>query len=66
MGYWLFGFSGALGGLAILTKTELLLVILGGIYVLEALSVILQVLYLNYTKGRRLFFNWHPSITILN
>ena len=47
--------GGALGGLAILTKTELLLVILGGIYVLEALSVILQVLYFKYTKGRRLF-----------
>jgi len=46
--------GGAIGILSILTRTELLLPILGGVYVLEALSVILQVLYFRLT-GRRLF-----------
>jgi phospho-N-acetylmuramoyl-pentapeptide-transferase len=44
----------ALGTLAILTKKEVLLVIVGGVFVLEALSVILQVLYFKMT-GRRIF-----------
>ncbi len=35
--------GGALAGLAIMTQTELLLVIIGGIFVLEALSVLIQV-----------------------
>ncbi|MGI6587542.1 MAG: phospho-N-acetylmuramoyl-pentapeptide-transferase [Peptococcia bacterium] len=47
--------GGAVGALAILTKTELLLLILGGVYVVEALSVILQVLYFKITGGNRLF-----------
>ena len=47
--------GGAVGALAVLTKTELLLVILGGVYVLETLSVIMQVLYFKATKGNRLF-----------
>ncbi|MEN3027062.1 MAG: phospho-N-acetylmuramoyl-pentapeptide-transferase [Chlorobiota bacterium] len=52
--------GGALGALAVLLKKELLLPILGGIFVAEALSVILQVAYFKYTKwrygeGRRLF-----------
>ena len=47
------GLGGALAAAAILTKTELSLVIIGGIYVLEALSVILQVLSFQLT-GRRL------------
>jgi phospho-N-acetylmuramoyl-pentapeptide-transferase len=37
------GLGGALGAVAILTKKEFLLVIVGGIFVMEALSVILQV-----------------------
>lgn len=45
----------ALGTAAILSKTSLVLFILGGLYVLETLSVILQVLYFKATKGRRLF-----------
>ena len=45
----------ALGTAAILSKTSLVLFILGGLYVLETLSVILQVLYCKATKGRRLF-----------
>ncbi|WP_018156280.1 phospho-N-acetylmuramoyl-pentapeptide-transferase [Demetria terragena] len=35
--------GGALAGLAILTRTELLLVVIGGLFVLETMSVILQV-----------------------
>ena len=34
--------GGAFAGMAILTKTELLLVVIGGIFVMEALSVIIK------------------------
>ena len=37
------GLGGAIAGLAVMTKTEELLVLLGGIFVVEALSVIIQV-----------------------
>jgi phospho-N-acetylmuramoyl-pentapeptide-transferase len=37
------GLGGAIGALAVMTQTELLLVILGGIFVIEALSVAVQV-----------------------
>jgi phospho-N-acetylmuramoyl-pentapeptide-transferase len=37
------GLGGAIAGLAVLTKTEVLLVIIGGIFVIEALSVAIQV-----------------------
>lgn len=47
--------GGAVGALAILTKTELLLLILGGVYVAETFSVILQVLYFKITGGKRIF-----------
>ncbi len=52
--------GGALAGLAITTRTELLMVILGGLFVLETLSVILQVSFFKITKrgggtGKRLF-----------
>mgnify|MGYP001333237997 FL=1 len=40
----------ALGTLAILLKKELLLLIIGGVFVWEALSVIIQVSYFRYTK----------------
>ena len=36
--------GGALAAMAILTKTELLLILAGGLYVIEALSVIIQVI----------------------
>ena len=42
----------ALGTLAILLKKELLLLIIGGVFVAETISVILQVLYYKYTKKR--------------
>ncbi len=47
--------GGGIAALALLTKTELLLVIIGGVYVAEALSVIIQVLYFRYTHGKRFF-----------
>jgi phospho-N-acetylmuramoyl-pentapeptide-transferase len=37
------GLGGAIGALAVMTQTEVLLIIIGGIFVLEALSVALQV-----------------------
>jgi phospho-N-acetylmuramoyl-pentapeptide-transferase len=45
----------ALGIVAILIKQELLLPIVGGVFVLEALSVVLQVGYFKATGGKRLF-----------
>ncbi|MFP4456166.1 MAG: phospho-N-acetylmuramoyl-pentapeptide-transferase [Clostridia bacterium] len=49
----------ALGGVlisyALLTKTEIILVIIGAVYVIEALSVIIQVLYFKKTGGKRVF-----------
>ena len=49
-----------LGCLAILLKREILLILIGGVFVIESLSVIIQVLYFRYTKrkygkGIRLF-----------
>lgn len=40
---------------SILLKTELLLLVFGFVYILETLSVILQVSYFKITKGKRLF-----------
>ncbi len=37
------GLGGAIAGLAVMTRTEILLVLLGGIFVIEALSVLIQV-----------------------
>ena len=45
----------AIGTMAVLTKQELLLVIIGGLFVVEALSVICQVYYFKATKGKRIF-----------
>jgi phospho-N-acetylmuramoyl-pentapeptide-transferase len=46
--------GGALAGFAVLTKTEVLLVFIGGIYLVEALSVIVQVVSFKRT-GKRVF-----------
>jgi len=46
--------GGALGAFAIMTKTELLLLLIGGIYVVEALSVMIQVFTFKFL-GRRVF-----------
>jgi phospho-N-acetylmuramoyl-pentapeptide-transferase len=46
--------GGALAAFAVMTNTELLLLLIGGIFLLEALSVILQVISFKYW-GRRIF-----------
>ena len=45
----------ALAGLSMMTRTELLLVILGLLFVIEVGSVALQVSYFKATKGKRIF-----------
>jgi phospho-N-acetylmuramoyl-pentapeptide-transferase len=45
----------ALAGLSIMTRTELLLVILGLLFVIEVGSVVMQVSYFKATKGKRIF-----------
>ena len=52
--------GGALGTIAVITRQEIVLAIMGGIFVAEALSVMLQVVWFKYTKkrygeGRRIF-----------
>ena len=47
--------GGGVAALALLTNTELLLVIIGGVYVAEAASVIIQVAYFRLTGGKRFF-----------
>ncbi len=47
-------FGGALAAFAIMTKTEILLILIGGIYVIMALSVMIQVFTFKYL-GRRVF-----------
>ena len=44
-----------LASVAILTRHELLLVVVGAVFVLETMSVILQVTYFKLTHGKRLF-----------
>ena len=50
--------GGALAGIAIVTRTELLLVVLGGLFVIETLSVIIQIGFFKATKRR--VFNMAP------
>jgi phospho-N-acetylmuramoyl-pentapeptide-transferase len=47
--------GGLLGTIAVIAKHELLLLLVGGIFVIEALSVIIQVAYFKYTGGKRFF-----------
>lgn len=47
--------GGALGTMAIITRQELVLFIMGGVFVMETLSVILQVGYFKMTHGKRIF-----------
>lgn len=54
------GLGGVIGAIAVLLKAELLLVAVGGVFVAEAASVIIQTRYFKYTKwrygeGRRVF-----------
>lgn len=47
--------GGSLGAVAIIIKQEILLAIVGGIFVMEAMSVIMQVGYFKFTHGKRIF-----------
>jgi phospho-N-acetylmuramoyl-pentapeptide-transferase len=47
--------GGALAALAILSRTEVLLVLIGGLFVIVTGSVILQRAYFKITKGKRIF-----------
>lgn len=47
--------GGSLGAVAVITKQEILLVLVGGLFVIEALSVIFQVGFFKMTKGKRIF-----------
>ena len=49
------GLGAALGTVSILTKSEFLLAIAGGVFVFETITVILQIIYFRATKGKRLF-----------
>ena len=44
--------GGALGTIAVITRQEIVLGIMGGIFVVEALSVMAQVMYFKYTRKR--------------
>jgi phospho-N-acetylmuramoyl-pentapeptide-transferase len=44
--------GGALGTIAVITRQEIVLAIMGGIFVAEALSVMAQVIWFKYTKRR--------------
>ncbi|GAB7140908.1 phospho-N-acetylmuramoyl-pentapeptide-transferase [Deferribacterales bacterium RsTz2092] len=47
--------GGALGAVAVMVKQEFLLLIVGGLFVAETVSVILQVGYFKLTHGKRIF-----------
>jgi phospho-N-acetylmuramoyl-pentapeptide-transferase len=40
---------------AVITKQELVLILVGGIFVVETLSVFVQVAYFKWTRGQRIF-----------
>ena len=47
--------GGILGAVAVMTKQEMLLLIVGGIFFMEVLSVILQVGFFKFSNGKRIF-----------
>ena len=47
--------GGALASLAVITRTELFLLIIGGVYVIETISVMIQVSYFKISGGERVF-----------
>ena len=53
-----YALGGAIGSMAVMTKTEILLIAIGGIFVIEALSVIVQVIV--FKKFRRRVFLMTP------
>ncbi len=48
-------FGGSLGTISVIIKHEIVLAIIGGLFVMEALSVILQVYYYKLSGGKRIF-----------
>jgi phospho-N-acetylmuramoyl-pentapeptide-transferase len=48
------GIGGAIGAIAIVTKSELLFLVIGGVFVIEMLSVVLQIASFK-TRGKRIF-----------
>jgi len=52
------GLGGAIAGLAVITQTELLLIVIGGIFVIEALSVAIQVI--SFQRFRKRVFLMAP------
>lgn len=48
-------FGGSIGAISVITKHEIVLSIIGGLFVMEALSVIIQVYYFKFTGGKRFF-----------
>lgn len=47
--------GGLIGLTAIFCKQEILLILVGGVFVIEAVSVLIQVIYFHMTKGKRIF-----------
>lgn len=47
--------GGALGTVAVIVRQEVVLFIMGGVFVAETLSVMIQVLYFKYSGGKRIF-----------
>lgn len=47
--------GGAIGTISVIVKQEVMLAIIGGLFVIEALSVIIQVYYFRLTGGKRFF-----------
>lgn len=47
--------GGAIGIVSVITKHEITLAIIGGLFVMEAVSVIIQIYYFRFTKGKRFF-----------
>jgi phospho-N-acetylmuramoyl-pentapeptide-transferase len=47
--------GGLMGYVAIVTRLELMLLLVGGVFVVEAVSVLIQVFYYKYTGGKRFF-----------
>jgi len=63
-------YGAGLGAMAVLLKREFLLLIIGGIFLWEILSVIIQVWYFKRTKGKRIFlmspYHHHLELKGLN
>ena len=53
-----FGLGGALAALAILSRTELLLILIGGLFLIITGQVIVQLIYFKATRGKRI---WRAS-----